>query len=280
MFEKVNPSHPDKIADRIAGAIVDLAYRQENDPKIAVEVMIGHGVCYIISETSVPIRYSDVIKAVERIAGKNILCHYKELPQDVILASNQKEEVRCGDNGIFKGVPLTDEEKTLTIIAEKLYEKFPYDGKYILDKGKLTICQSNAKNEDIINFVEKNFKEMYDELIVNPLGEWTGGIDVDTGITGRKLGSDMAQSITGGSINGKDLSKADVSVNINAWSEAQIFDKTVEWSCSIGDVEVADRPYKAMVVTAKNIIDYFGGFEKFSEWGLVRSSFFDGIIKK
>ncbi|MCT7893638.1 S-adenosylmethionine synthetase, partial [Bifidobacteriaceae bacterium WP021] len=27
MIEKVNPSHPDKIADRIAGAIVDLAYK-------------------------------------------------------------------------------------------------------------------------------------------------------------------------------------------------------------------------------------------------------------
>ena len=36
MFEKVNPKHPDKIADRIAGAIVDLAYKQKEDPKIAV----------------------------------------------------------------------------------------------------------------------------------------------------------------------------------------------------------------------------------------------------
>ena len=27
MFEKVNPSHPDKLCDRIAGALVDLAYR-------------------------------------------------------------------------------------------------------------------------------------------------------------------------------------------------------------------------------------------------------------
>ncbi|RIY24710.1 S-adenosylmethionine synthetase, partial [Bifidobacteriaceae bacterium WP021] len=27
MIEKVNPSHVDKIADRIAGAIVDLAYK-------------------------------------------------------------------------------------------------------------------------------------------------------------------------------------------------------------------------------------------------------------
>ena len=37
MIEKVNPSHPDKVADRIAGAIVDLAYKAEKDPKIAVE---------------------------------------------------------------------------------------------------------------------------------------------------------------------------------------------------------------------------------------------------
>ena len=43
MIEKVNPSHPDKVADRIAGAIVDLAYAAEENPKIAVEVLIGHG---------------------------------------------------------------------------------------------------------------------------------------------------------------------------------------------------------------------------------------------
>ena len=51
MFEKVNPSHPDKVADRIAGAMVDLAYEKQTDPKIAVEVLIGHGVCHIIAET-------------------------------------------------------------------------------------------------------------------------------------------------------------------------------------------------------------------------------------
>ena len=32
MIEKVNPSHPDKVADRIAGAIVDLAYETEENP--------------------------------------------------------------------------------------------------------------------------------------------------------------------------------------------------------------------------------------------------------
>lgn len=28
MFEKVNPCHPDKVADKIAGALVDLAYKK------------------------------------------------------------------------------------------------------------------------------------------------------------------------------------------------------------------------------------------------------------
>ncbi len=32
MIEKVNPSHPDKVADRIAGAIVDYAYKLEDNP--------------------------------------------------------------------------------------------------------------------------------------------------------------------------------------------------------------------------------------------------------
>lgn len=29
MIEKVNPSHPDKLADRIAGALVDRAYEKQ-----------------------------------------------------------------------------------------------------------------------------------------------------------------------------------------------------------------------------------------------------------
>ena len=40
MFEKVNPFHPDKVADRIAGAITDIAYQYDN-PKIATEVLIA-----------------------------------------------------------------------------------------------------------------------------------------------------------------------------------------------------------------------------------------------
>ena len=42
MFEKVNPCHPDKVADRISGAVVDLCYTKSRWPKVACDVLRGH----------------------------------------------------------------------------------------------------------------------------------------------------------------------------------------------------------------------------------------------
>ena len=54
---------------------------------------------------------------------------------------------------------------------------------------------------------------VFDEFIHPFIGDWSGGTDVDTGATNRKLGSDMADSVTGGGLHGKDLSKAAHSAN-------------------------------------------------------------------
>lgn len=260
MFEKVNPMHPDKIADRIAGAIVDLAYKKNKNPKIAVEVLIGHGNCHIIAETSEHFDITEIAAVVSRITGE-VTVDYKEYRQDVHLAKNQNDGVRCGDNGIFKGVPLTDEQRKLSQIARDIYARYGTDGKYILDGDKLIICQSNAKNADL--------RALYPNAIINPLGEWTGGTDVDTGATNRKLGSDMGDSVTGGGLHGKDLSKADVSVNIYAFIKAQLTGEVVELCCAIGDETVDGKPYSEIVEEARQYIQSVGGFEKFAEWGLI-----------
>ena len=260
MFEKVNPCHPDKVADRIAGALVDLAYREATAPRIAVEVLIGHSVCHIIAESSVALDKADVSAAVHRIAG-NLAVDYVEVPQDGHLADNQADGVRCGDNGIFNGMPVTEEQKKLSKIARDIFSVYPYDGKYILDGDRLILCQSNASSDAL--------REKYPDAEINPLGDWTGGTDVDTGATNRKLGSDMADSVTGGGLHGKDLSKADVSVNIYAFLKAQKTGKPAMLCCAIGDDAVDGRPYAAIVKIARNYIRSVGGFEKFAEWGLV-----------
>lgn len=278
-FEKVNPSHPDKVADRIAGALVDLAYKKQENPKIAVEVLIGHGVCHIISETSVCFLLSEIENIVLRIASENVEIDYKEVPQDAHLAENQKKEIRCGDNGIFKGVPLNNEEKELGAVVRRMYDFYPTDGKFIYDKASSVFiaCQSNAKSNDIYHFISDDPIDC-GTIIVNPLGDWTGGTNVDTGATNRKLGSDMGRAVTGGGLHGKDLSKADVAVNIACYILAQETGCTIEALCAIGDKEVtfkADdgsvgtKPYSEVVEMAEDFIAKLGGFEKLAEWGLI-----------
>ena len=159
-------------------------------------------------------------------------------------------------------MPVTEEQKVLCEIAKSVYHTYPSDGKYIIDEARLILCQSNAPTEEL--------QKMYSTAEVNPLGDWTGGTDVDSGATNRKLGSDMADSVTGGGLHGKDLSKADVSVNIYAWLKAQETGKPVELCCAIGDDTVDGILYREIVETARRYIQSLGGFEKFAEWGLVR----------
>ena len=287
MFEKVNPKHPDKIADRIAGAIVDLAYKQKEDPKIAVEVLIGHGECNIIIECDNDLTLSKaaVQQIVNRISDSEPKLNLKVVSQDVHLAANQNDVLKCGDNGIFKGMPVTDEQKRLTSIAYDIYEKYNSDGKYIIDADKLNVFDADKLNvfdadklnvfvaDKLIICQSKAGKELNEEYVdakVNPLGYWTGGIDVDSGATNRKLGSDMGDAVTGGGLHGKDLSKADVTVNIYCHILANKLGKEVKACCAIGDEEVLDCSYEKMIKIVKEYIKDIGGFEKLAEWGLIR----------
>ena len=147
------------MADRIAGALVDLAYRKEANPRIAVEVLVGHGVCHIIAETSVALDKVEVTAAVHRIAG-NLAVDYVEVQQDGHLADNQADGIRCGDNGIFKGMPVTAEQKKLSRIARDIFSVYPFDGKYILDGDRLILCQSNAETQHL--------REIYPDAEINP----------------------------------------------------------------------------------------------------------------
>lgn len=78
----------------------------------------------------------------------------------------------------------------------------------------------------------------------------------------------MAESVTGGGLHGKDLSKADVSVNIYAFKKAQEENKIVNISCAISDEYIDGKPYSEIVDIARQYINKIGGFEKFAEWGL------------
>ncbi|MBR2395101.1 MAG: S-adenosylmethionine synthetase [Mogibacterium sp.] len=289
MFEKVNPFHPDKVADRIAGAITDIAY-QYDTPKIATEVLIGHSTAQIIIETSLTdeqLNSTHVLEVMRRICPgiKPEAINIRIVAQDSHLAANQQGKIRCGDNGIFRGMPVTPEQRLLSFLAGDMALAFDADGKYIVDDSshRLIICQSRAKSDEILKVATESLRmldraDRYD-IIINPLGDWTGGIDVDSGATNRKLGSDMGDAVTGGGLHGKDLSKADVSVNVVCHLLAVESNMKVEACCAIGDESITFRfddstsrvmPYAEVVEIARDyIINSELGFEKFAEYGLL-----------
>ena len=311
MFEKVNPCHPDKMADRLAGAVVDLVYERAGgltkaNPRVACEVMAGHGRVDVQIETSLgrmDLRAEDIDPLIRRLFGERVVGNVLIAPQDAHLSENQTRGLRCGDNGIFRGCPPTEEQRVLTAIAATIYGSIPYDGKYIISnwehmthpavigdlRADITICQSHAEFADIANILdafEQDLSVKRGEYVsfmptINPLGPWTGGIDVDCGCTNRKLGSDMGDGVTGGGLMGKDLSKADVSVNIVCYLKAVASGQTVTACCSIGDEQVtfvyADgrretETFADIVEMARLYIltDCGGSFERFAEWGVIR----------
>lgn len=328
MFEKVNPWHPDKCADRIAGAIVDLCYQrsdgglEKSNPRVAVEVLIGHGTANVIVETNVGRRdlsLDDVSGIVNRICPEidPAFVHRLLVGQDQHLARNQERGLRCGDNGIFKGAPVTAEQRLLTDFVRWMANIYKSDGKYLMcpmegvtllntddgtktsykfesDTRAIVCCQSNMEMLDIYNHMREFCRNRGIDLldgkaplwkghplipIANPLGSWTGGTDVDSGATNRKLGSDMGDAVTGGGLHGKDLSKADVSVNIACHLRAQERSQFVEACCSIGSEEITfyyedgsmeHVPFTDVVDEARQyILREHGSFERFAEWGLI-----------
>ena len=157
-------------------------------------------------------------------------------------------------------MPLNKEQKKLSKVARDIYSWYPFDRKYIIDDRRLIICQSKTKKEEL--------KKPYPEAEINPMGDLTGGTDVDSGTTNRKLGSDMTDSVTDGGLHDKDLSKADVSVNIYAYLKEQKTGKVVELSCAISDEFIDNKLYEKIVSIARKLIESLDGFEKFSELGL------------
>lgn len=286
MFEKVNPHHPDKVADRIAGAIVDLAYTRaeggwaKSNPRIAVEVQAGHGIISVMIETNLTradFMTSDIDDIVKRFLP-DAEGHITIVAKDEHLSRNQLGAIRVGDNGIFKGVPVTYEQKVLTALAKKLTEQYRSDGKYIINDKAFIICQSNMPTVDA-NELQMDLEHDGYKATINPLGEWTGGTDVDTGATNRKLGSDMGDAVTCGGLHGKDLSKADVSVNILCHIKAQSSKQIVTACTAIGDTEIEFcytdghkevMPFAEVVEQARlYIMTQHGSFEHFAEWGLI-----------
>ena len=222
--ECVSPKHPDKLCDRISDAILDAYLTEDPKSRVAVETVGSHGKILVTGEVTSNATEVNVTKIVKEIAGEghtidiHIVAQSPEIAQGVDTGG-------AGDQGIMTGYATREtdtympkEYELARNLCQKVYEKYPYDG-----KTQVTIDEAGNIASVVTSFQNAptaNLKELVKEIIpdakeyhINPAGDWNqGGFDADAGLTGRKIivdnyGPEVA--VGGGAFSGKDPSKVD-----------------------------------------------------------------------
>jgi len=219
--EFVSPMHPDKLCDRIADAILDAYLQEDPDSRVAIEVMAGHGLVNVSGEVS-SLGEINISQIIQEILGADYESRVRIVRQSPEIARGL-EEGGAGDQGIMIGYACSDTENFMPLeyelarqLCQAVYERFPYDGKVqvTLKDGQVetvVVSFQNAKHEDLEKLVKEQIKARV--YLINPAGDWTlGGLEADSGLSGRKLVVDAYGPnvpIGGGSFSGKDYTKVD-----------------------------------------------------------------------
>ena len=198
--ESVLPAHPDKICDQIAEAILDDILSQDQDARVAVEVMGTDGVILIGGEIATN-SYSKMGSIAEKV-----LEDVNHAPTGIIISINQQsKEISklakkgAGDSGMTYGYA-TDE--TPEMLPRAIVEVHKKARKYFKKYGGDGKVQITALGKKIIKEIAKI---QHRDFI-------KGGFEADTGLTGRKQQVDTYCGLIphgGGSFAGKDPSKVD-----------------------------------------------------------------------
>lgn len=109
MAESVTCGHPDKLADLIADSILDACLEQDEDSRVACEVMLAHNKCFIAGEitTNAKVDYEYIARCVIAEVGYDandieyeVRIHKQSA--DIAGAVGKKEQ-GAGDQGIVYG---------------------------------------------------------------------------------------------------------------------------------------------------------------------------------
>lgn len=222
--ECVSPGHPDKMCDRISDAILDAYLAQDPKSRVAIESIGSHGEVWVTGEVTSTATGIDIPAIVEKIAGLGLEIRTHVVAQSPEIAQGV-DTGGAGDQGIMTGYATREtstymprEYELARTLCQKVYEKFPYDGKTqvtVDEDGRVlsVVCSfQKAPTTELRPLVESIIPDAA-EYHINPAGDWNqGGFDADAGLTGRKIivdnyGPEVA--VGGGAFSGKDPSKVD-----------------------------------------------------------------------
>jgi len=249
--EIVFRGHPDKVCDQISNAILDAYLSKDKNSRVGVEVVGGKGVIFITGEVTsnaqVDINYitkrvlDDIGYTTEYQIIDNIGKQSLDIAQGVDTGG-------AGDQGMMFGYACNDTPQHLpkaqVILQEfamwydvirKTVANFKPDGKaqitgrYDSDFNLISVEtflvsynndeEDRERTDEIITLgitgILNNHGLKAKKILINPTGKFlVGGFEGDAGLTGRKIVVDAYQgfaNVGGGSLNGKDPSKVDLS---------------------------------------------------------------------
>lgn len=291
--ECVSPGHPDKMADQISDAILDLCLKLDPNARVAIETMGGHGKIDVMGEITMTgkiLLRENIYEIIGRITGENVITDIQ------INIVNQSQEIAngvdtggAGDQGIMVGYACDENEGMIPqelwlarLINKRIYKKFPFDGKTqitLKDDGVIETVVASFQNvskmtleQEVIDWLREIDPEHSEEvkILCNPAGNWSqGGFDADTGLTGRKLMVDNYGPqipIGGGAFSGKDATKVDRSAAYMARKIAVDFLKSEKGHGS-EDVKVMVKIAYAigvkMPVMANVVIEHKKGYAEY-----------------
>ena len=268
--ESVTEGHPDKLCDLIADSILDACLKEDENSRVACEVLATKGKIIVAGEITSRFepQVFEIIKKVLESAGyeaeeihMDALIH-KQSP-DIAGAVERSRERRAGtvsvqsglasgagDQGIMVGYACDETPQLMpmpVVLANRIVRELSASRRSgyimgILPDGKAqvtveyeddrpvrldtVIVSCQHEKEKSLRKLEHEIREKVlrpalrmlppDEdtkILINPSGRFVcGGLDADTGLTGRKLMVDTYGSLVphgGGAFSGKDCSKVD-----------------------------------------------------------------------
>lgn len=224
--ESVSPKHPDKLCDQISDAILDAYLAVDNQARVAVEVIGGHGHVFVVGEVTAK-EEVDIAPIVKRLAGK------VDFRSKIVLQSSEiaagVDPGGAGDQGIMVGYATAETAEMLPLevvlarqLNQYLFKRWPNDGKtqITLKDGQIVAVVASFQHSkgSELQAATKEWLKQKDHtkdvnIYTNPTGDWDqGGFEADTGLTGRKLVIDNYGPqipIGGGAFSGKDPTKVD-----------------------------------------------------------------------
>ncbi len=300
--EFVSPKHPDKICDQIADKILDYYLEKDKNSRTAIEVIGGHNKIVIIGEikSKAKISKKQITDIVYSLINKNYNLSINLVEQSPEIAQGV-EIGGAGDQGIMIGYATKETKSLMPLeyelardLCQKIYEKYPFDGKTqvtIKNKEISTVVASfqNVPQKDLEKLVKSLIKAK--EYCINPCGDWSiGGFDADTGLTGRKIIVDSYGPripVGGGCFSGKDPSKVDRSaaymarkIAISYLKKYKAKEVLIKLAYAIGQkqplmksalIDNKEIQIKGFDLTPKGIIDFLDLrkpiYFKTSQWG-------------